>query len=114
MRSCWAQCSRSGTTMRRSSSTWLFSAVLLALTAARPVAAAPALCLPPVFDGGRRLHQMPAPRVYWLQLLLRQHELCWRPPARPDELRVVLGGNSAMFGFPLPVEETFGYLLNES
>lgn len=98
--------------MRRSSSTWLFSVVLLALGAGSPALARPLLCLPPVFEGGRRLHQLPAPRVYWLDLLLRQHELCWRRPASPDELRVVLAGNSAPFGFPLPADETFVDLMN--
>ncbi len=98
--------------MRRRSSTWLFSVGLALLATATPVAATSRLCLPPIFDGGRRLHPLPSPRVQWLQLLLRQHELCWRRPTQPDELRVVLGGNSAMFGFPLPVEETFADVLN--
>jgi hypothetical protein len=73
----------------------------------------PFLCLPPVFDGGQRLHPLPAPTVYWLELLLRQHELCWRSPTSANEARVALFGNSAVYGFPLPVEKTFGALLNE-
>lgn len=99
--------------MRRSSFTWLFSG-WLALAGARASAAAggPWLCVPPVFDGGQRLHSVPI-SVYWLEPLLRQHELCWWSPHRPGELRVVLVGNSSVFGFPLPVEQTFAHLLNQ-
>jgi len=77
---------------------------------ARPTS--PSFCLPPVFDGGRRLHESPAPSVVWLEPLLRQHEICWYAAAHPDELRIFVYGNSAVFGFPLPVEETLGPLLN--
>jgi hypothetical protein len=79
-----------------------------------PAAAAPPrLCLPPVFEGGRRLHQGGAPRVFWLPLLLRQHQLCWHAAAGRDEARIFLLGSSGVFGFPLPVDESFGALLNE-
>lgn len=61
-------------------------------------------CLPPVYERGQRLHPLPAPRVLDLDLLLRQHELCWRRPAQADEARVVLLGASAVFGFPLFAE----------
>jgi hypothetical protein len=98
--------------MPRTSSTWLFSFGLALLAVApRPLAARPSICLPPVFDGGQRIHPQ-TPSVFWLELLLRQHELCWRTPARPDELRVVLAGNSAIYGFPLPVEKSIAFLLN--
>ncbi len=100
--------------MRRDSVGWLLGGWLALVGAAEPaVAAWPRVCLPPVYDGGQRLHPLPTPKVFWLELLLRQHELCWRFPQRPGELRVVLAGNSSIFGFPLPVEETFGYLLNQ-
>jgi hypothetical protein len=68
--------------------------------------------LPPVFDGGQRLHERPTPQVFWLEPLLRQHELCWRTAADPREARVALVGSSAVYGFPLTAEETVGGLLN--
>lgn len=88
----------------------LAGALLLATSSRAP--ARPWLCLPPVFDGGQRLHSLPSPQIFWLELLLRQHELCWRPAAAPDELRVVLVGNSAVYGFPLPAEQTLAAELN--
>ena len=87
-------------------------ALVLALSA-RTAAARPWPCLPPLFDGGQRLYALPSPSVFWLQLLLRQHELCWRTPSTPHEQRVVLLGDSAAYGHPLPVEDTFGALLND-
>jgi len=86
---------------------------VLLLGAATPALARPSFCLPPVFDRGLRLHPLPAPKVYWLELLFRQHEICWRKPASPDELRVALVGNSAMYGFPLAVEDSFAYRMND-
>jgi hypothetical protein len=100
---------------RRSSSTWLFSAGLLLLSG-WPVAAfceRPRFCLPAFYEGGERLHEFPSPNVFWLQLLLRQHEVCWRRPDSKDEVRIFLYGNSAIFGHPLPVRETLAHLLNE-
>jgi hypothetical protein len=106
--------------MRHSSSTWR-SRIVAALACAGLVVGAasaalaatrPWLCLPPIFDGGQRLMSLPAPRLFWLELLLRQHELCWRSPATPDELRVALVGSSAVYGFPNPVEHTLGHWLN--
>lgn len=67
-------------------------------------------CLPPVFDGGERLHGLPAPSVFWLELLLRQHELCWRDV--PGEVRILLIGSSSVYGFPFAAEETFAHRLN--
>jgi GDSL-like Lipase/Acylhydrolase family len=95
--------------MRRDSSTWLFSVWLLV---AGPCSAATPrpVCLPPLFEGGARLHPLTDVRLMWLEPLLRQHEVCWRD--QPDEQRVMLFGNSAVFGFPLPVEQSFGALLN--
>jgi hypothetical protein len=75
--------------------------------------ARPHLCLPPVYEGGQRLHEMPDARIFWLELAMRQHEICWRQPARP-EARIALLGSSAVYGFPLPVEKTFGALVNQS
>ncbi|HVN85508.1 MAG TPA: SGNH/GDSL hydrolase family protein [Candidatus Binatia bacterium] len=49
----------------------------------------------------------------WLQLALRQHEVCWHTPRHPGEQRVFLYGNSAIFGYPLPTEQTLSYLLNQ-
>ncbi len=91
----------------------LLVTLLLTTILAAPAVAAPHLCLPPLYEGGQRLHELPSPRVYWLDPLLRQHELCWRSLTRPDELRVLLVGSSAVFGFPWPVEQTFGSLLNQ-
>src|SRR5262245_5810935 len=92
-----------------------FLLLLLVLTAFMPAPAhaRPWLCLPPAFDQGRRLHPLPNPDVYWLEIMLRQHELCWRAPRTPNELRVLLLGSSAVYGFPLPVEETLSGYLND-
>lgn len=87
--------------------------LLLALFIPSNASARPWLCLPPAFDQGRRLHPLPIPDVYWLEIMLRQHELCWRAPQTPDELRLVLFGNSAVYGFPLPAEETLSEYLNQ-
>jgi len=90
------------------------AALLLALLAA--ACGAPAHdqgpCLPPVYEGGQRLHGLPGPTVFDLDLLLRQHELCWRRPARDDEARVVLLGSSAVYGFPLFADESLAARLN--
>lgn len=102
--------------MRSRSILWRSAVALLGLLLfASPAASgvAPRLCLPPLFEGGQRLHQLPAPRVFWLELMLRQHELCWRRPQTREERRVALFGNSAIFGYPLPVEQTFGGVLNQ-
>lgn len=90
----------------------LRGAALCALLAPSSAAARPRLCLPPVYEGGRRLHQMPSPSVSWLELAMRQHELCWRR-SDPGEVRIALLGSSAVFGFPLSVEQTFGALVND-
>ena len=81
------------------------------LAGAAPANARPWPCLPPMFEGGQRLHARRV-EVFWLPPLLRQHELCWRVPAAPGELRVGLIGNSSVYGLPLPVELTVGGLLN--
>jgi hypothetical protein len=85
------------------------SALLLLLITA-PAAYGARLCLPPVFDGGQRLHGLDPVKVLWLDPLLRQHELCWRDV--PDEVRIVVLGNSAIYGFPLPVEQSFAARAN--
>ena len=90
----------------------LFAILLAAI--ARPAAAAPAPmwpCLPPIFDHGERLHPLPGPSVFWLDLLLRQHEICRR--WTPGEVRIVLAGSSSVYGFPLTTEHTFAHLLND-
>ena len=46
------------------------------------------LCLPSLAEEGRRLHEMPSPSVYWLDLLLRQHEACWTADEPRERLRV--------------------------
>jgi hypothetical protein len=93
----------------------LASALLLALVTALPGAAAAGAdwCLPPVFEHGQRLHDMPAPTVHWLALALRQHQLCHAAAHDPDAPRAVLVGNSAVLGFPLPAEETLAGRLNQ-
>ncbi len=80
----------------------------LALLCARPSAAR--VCLPPLFEDGERLHPLIGTQIMWLNPLLRQHELCWRD--KPHEVRIALFGDSAVFGFPLPVEQTFGAAVN--
>ena len=80
------------------------------LAGAAPARATP-LCLPPVFEGGERLHTSPAPRVNRLQLALRQHQLCWHAAWRPEELRVVVLGSSAVYGLGVWGSETFSALL---
>jgi hypothetical protein len=90
----------------------LVLALLLACFAgAVPSSARPWPCLPPQYDGGRRLHGSRVD-IYWLPLLLRQHELCWRAPAAAGELRVGLIGNSSVYGLHLPVELTVEGFLN--
>jgi len=90
------------------------AALLLLVAAAAPaVAGGPSWCLPPLFEGGQRLHAMPAPTAFWLAPLLRQHELCHAARARPDEPRAILIGNSAVFGHPLPAAAALGGRLNQ-
>ena len=84
-------------------------ALMLSLASA-PRAAA--LCLPSLAEQGRRLHEMPAPSVFWLELLLRQHEACWTADAPHDRLRVFLYGNSAVLGHPEAAEDTVSEHLN--
>ncbi len=91
----------------------LCGALALPALTATPVAARPFFCLPPIFDAGQRIHPLPAPRVFWTELLLRQHELCWRKPAEPGEVRIALIGNSAIYGFPHLPAQTVGGFLNE-
>ena len=86
-------------------------ALLLTAASAAPAAGTAGRgCLPPLFDGGQRLHGLGKVEMQWLPPLLRQHELCWRDV--PGEVRVVLLGNSAVYGFPLPVEASLGARLN--
>lgn len=73
-------------------------------------AAALRLCLPPAAEDGRRLHQPTNYSGTWLEIWLRQHELCWRD--EPGEVRIGLFGNSAVYGFPLPAEQTLAEDVN--
>ncbi len=103
--------------MRPSSSTWRSRTLRIGLLlggflVAGPGAARGETCLPPLFEGGQRLARIGEARVLWLGLLLRQHEVCRRPARRPGELRVLVFGNSGIFGFPLPAEHTAVGLLN--
>lgn len=88
----------------------LIAAALLVLAA--PAHAATPWCLPPLFEGGQRLHTTPAPRATWLSVALRQHQLCWQTALRPERLRVVVLGSSAVFGLGVWASETFSALLN--
>jgi len=65
-----------------------------------------------VFEGGQRMHTSPSPRVPRLQLALRQHRLCWHAGWRPEELRVIVLGSSAVFGLGVWASETFSALLD--
>jgi lysophospholipase L1-like esterase len=67
-------------------------------------------CLPPLFDGGQRLHGLDPVKLLWIDPALRQHELCWRDV--PGEARIVVLGNSAIYGFPLAAEQSFSGRLN--
>lgn len=89
----------------------LIALALLAASAAPATAATP-WCLPPVFEGGQRVHTSPSPRVTWLPLALRQHRLCWHAAWRPEELRVIVLGSSAVYGLGVSASETFSALLS--
>ena len=89
----------------------LAAALFILRLDAKPVQAW--LCLPPIFDDGLRLHPRPVPQVFWLELLLRQHEICWYRPASARERRIAVFGNSTVYGFPLAAEESFTALLNQ-
>src|SRR5262245_8269997 len=84
--------------------------VALLLVAWSPVAAE--MCLPSLAEDGRRLHEMPTPSVYWLELLLRQHEAC-RTAERPHtQLRVFFYGNDSVMGDPHPATDSVPEHLN--
>ncbi|MGH7788844.1 MAG: hypothetical protein ACRERC_18385, partial [Candidatus Binatia bacterium] len=68
------------------------------------------LCLPPAAEDGRRLHRQTVYTGTWLPFWLRQHELCWRDER--GEVRIGLFGNSAVYGFPLPAEQTVAEQVN--
>jgi lysophospholipase L1-like esterase len=97
--------------MRLSSSTWRSSSSLLVvlLLFAASGSARPGVCLPPVFEGGRRL-VFAEVKVGGLNLLLRQHEVCWR--RSEHEKRIFLFGNSTIFGYPHPADDTAIEILN--
>lgn len=103
---------RNSSTLRSDTATRLLIACLAVLGAARSADARPWPCLPPVYDGGRRLHPTPPLNVFWLELLFRQHEICWRSPRTSDELRIALIGNSAVYGLGVPATDTFSERLN--
>lgn len=86
-------------------------ALLLVLLALGGPASA-RVCLPPIFEDGLRLQRVGRVRTFWIDPLLRQHELCWREPASPDERRVVAVGNSTVLGFPNRADETVWAHLN--
>jgi hypothetical protein len=87
------------------------AAALLVLTAGP---ARGQLCAPPTFDGGSRLFATSGVQVYWLEPLLRQHEVCWRRPARDNEKRVFIFGSSGVFGYPHPSGKSAVGLVNEA
>jgi len=92
---------------------WRSSALALLLLALAPAARSD-VCLPPTFEGGTRLIRPGQARVLWLEPLLRQHEACWRSPARPDEQRVFVYGSSSIFGFPHPSAKSAVGLVNRA
>jgi len=92
--------------------TYRLAVALLVLAAVARASAAPSFCLPPLFENGRRLHPLPVPEVFWLEPALRQHELCWQVRADPAQPRAFLIGSSAVFGLPLPVDDTVSERLN--
>ena len=90
---------------------WRVLAVLAAVLLVRRLTA-PDACLPSLDEQGRRLHEMPAPGVLWLEPLLRQHEACWTAGGPHDELRVFVYGNSAVQGHPLRADDIATEFLN--
>ena len=55
---------------------------------------------------GLRLHPLPNPDVYWFELMLRQHELCWltREAARRSRASCC-SETGPRTGYPLPAEQ---------
>ncbi len=72
------------------------------------------VCLPPLLGDRPRLQDMDKTGVLWLNLLLRQHEVCWREPKQPDETRIFAIGNSAIYGFPWPSDLSSIGFVNEA
>jgi hypothetical protein len=70
-------------------------------------------CLPALFEGGQRLHDLHGASLFDLDLIFRQHEICHRAKQQPDERKIALIGNSAVFGLEVPAESSFAGLLNE-
>ena len=105
---------RRDSSISRSSGVLTLSIACAAVLASTGTAAArPWPCLPPLFDGGTRTHEFPVPSVVSLDLSLRQHEICWREPASPDELRVAWIGSSIAYGSFLPADQTAPHRLNQ-
>jgi hypothetical protein len=69
-------------------------------------------CLPTLFEGGQRLHDLHGASLFDSDLIFRQHEICHRPAIEPTERKVALRGNSTVFGLDVPVENCFAGLLN--
>ena len=91
---------------------WLWGVTAAVLVGGQASVASATLCLPPVFEGGQRLHIRTESRVGWLPLMFRQHEVCWRSSDHPGQRRVFLTGASGIYGFPLPADQTLGAELN--
>jgi len=72
------------------------------------------ICLPPLLGDRPRLQDMDKTGVLWLNLLLRQHEVCWRKPEQPGETRIFAIGNSAIYGFPWPSDLSSIGFVNKS
>lgn len=71
------------------------------------------VCLPPLSGSRPRLQNVDKTGVLWLNLLFRQHEVCWREPRVPDEKRIFVIGNSSIFGFPWPYERSAVGFVNQ-
>jgi lysophospholipase L1-like esterase len=71
------------------------------------------VCLPPLYEGGRRLHVRGELEVADLSLLLAQHQVCWSEARSPDEKRIFLIGDSNVWGHPLSVDESYGAVLQD-
>ena len=98
--------------MQRSSALLLWF-VLVGLLVAAQSAARAEICLPPAIGDRPRLTELGKTQVLWLELLFRQHEVCWRAPRVPDETRIFAIGNSTTFGFPLPYDQSAIGLVNQ-
>ena len=71
------------------------------------------LCLPPLFEGGQRLHDRHGANLFDLDLIFGQHEICDHTEQKTQLRKIALIGNSATFGLNVSAEDTFAGQLNQ-